>query len=304
MRIRVPGTLLLLWFGAIAASLPGACRLPGDPQARAAAAAEDRTGVVATVLARQLANLGAIKSIVVDGQDVRSEPGKSGSDSQVTREKWTVSGERFRVEYIHQTRAFDGIRHYTLDAKDGTVFAARTSASSPPMWANPIMAVYGFAVRKGGELTLPYLQRPSTWEKLARTVQSVRDATMMGHPGVVIEFYGPTQYGMWRNQVFFASDMDYFPLQQTARLLVDGEGEGTHKVVSVKEFTGEHGTFRIPTRVEGTGLAPDGKVSEQWHQVLDPATLQVNKPIPDDVFRLSAPGVWYVDSDTDLAVMP
>ena len=159
MRIRVPGTLLLLWFGAIAASLPGACRLPGDPQARAAAAAEDRTGVVATVLARQLANLGAIKSIVVDGQDVRSEPGSLGPIARLPREV-TVPRALSRVTSIKPGRMVSGT---TPDAKDATVFAARTSAS-PPMWANPIMAVDGFAVRKGGELTLPHLQRPSTGE--------------------------------------------------------------------------------------------------------------------------------------------
>ena len=58
------------------------------------------------------------------------------------------------------------------------------------------------------------------------------DATMMGHPGVVIEFYGPISME-WRTSVFRFGYGLLSP--QTARLLVDGEGEGTHKVVSVKD---------------------------------------------------------------------
>lgn len=260
------------------------------------------------VLLQQHANLTKITSLSFTAQsEMKPSPAQRESaakrlsyipDKLCGRLIFNASGLKFRSEVVTgegslgnartAVWAYDG-RHYQLLKGNKLVVGDFTNSRNPYGAANPLLVPFTFAFADGSPMTLSHLQAETTWSRLAATVTACKEAEVNNHSGIELTM------NIRRAQseesetyvVFFAEDLDYFPLRWKA----PGPAAGGTTVLDVKstEIVGEDADrIVIPVETSSVAYAADGTILQSINRRIDVDSLQVNSPLRDALFAIQA----------------
>lgn len=274
---------------------------------------------VKAILAQLQASLSKVQTLKFSSRlDIQLSPERQakirarvGSSPSVLSNKlvYLSKGARYRAEVSLSEGqppvilAYDGTCYQML--RDSVLSIGKTNTQGPNLYGttHPIIRAFSFAFCADDMRSIPKLQAAETWSRLADTALTSEDAEMFGHSGVKVTFSrtAPCSNAPVTYEVFFASDLNYFPLFWS---LVYADGHRSEsRVLSTKSFDQDGTTVIIPTRIAASEST--NSISESSILEIDIATLKVNEPVDDSVFIIDRSTVEHiVDSDTGLALEP
>jgi len=197
---------------------------------------------------------------------------RTGYRSDVTQVD-PISGETMAF-----TRASNGEIFQSTDAVERPVLhvtRTQTWSGGPYGSMHPLVSAFAFALPSDQDHSLAVLGEPELWSKVESTVVSFQNRQRSGHQGVQVGFDGQ---GAEHHDVFFAKDLDYFPVWWSATR--EGGGRSEMSVAVAAYCDTPQGRVIFPTRLEFADYLPSGERAQHGSLQVDDRTLTVNFTLP------------------------
>ena len=188
--------------------------------------------------------------------------------------------------------AFNGDIYQELNPDMSTLNISRTKLLAPYMGMEIITTSYLFAIPPGpgSEFSIDALREDKIWQNLKNTARYRSKQKIMGHQCVVIEIPHPAPPGAEAEAkevvhvVAFAEDLDYFPVQYDSEVngIVVSKWELNKYVINI---VGES-KFIIPLSLKGVAFNLDGEIRKVTTFAVEPKSVEINKPIPEEIFTI------------------
>lgn len=266
-----------------------------------------------TILARMHAAAGRLKSLQYKSRQVMTQY-KDAERASSTKTAMTFAiqeGGKYYVEIdlrtdrpgavsVRQKEAFDG-KFYRAFTPGADVLERTTQTPRSLPQPTPEILPYLFVLDPADQHPdYATLLSSANWETLA-TGASVQGRKKVGnHECDLLKISKTVIKETWTYTICVARDLDYYPLacEGTRRGLRASLEVKTHQVVETPD-----GPVVIPTHIQIQDFQEPSTLASVTVITVDPASLQVNQPIPDSLFTLedSLPRI-VVDGDTSRSV--
>jgi len=197
------------------------------------------------------------------------------------------------------TYAYDGTRYQQLEGNK-TIWVQRASP-----WPNLyrvwtlVTAPFGFAFDKQDVIAFSALKNPGKWSALLPEVISVEDqVNMLGHKGCRVKFKKP-QNGKYlaTYTVFFAEDLDYFPIHTRIDYL-EPKDDAPRAELTVTQTVRTPEGIVFPAAVQIVDYYKADTRQAVTTITLDTDSLKINRAIPGERFTIpKTEGVRVYDAD-------
>lgn len=236
----------------------------------------------------------------------------ASKNEYVNRMKFAEQTGNYRSEVTMETpddgppgtrislRAGDKYQFFDPHAKLLTL-SSRPRLKNTSIDINPLLALFSFAYTGNSYVVVSTFRDPQTWENVRKLAKWQGFETLQGHRCAVISFEVRTHGMSMINKTYFAEDLGYYPVHiesRTAEGTIVGQTTGS----KFQQYHTEDGTIFIPTHVSILGHDRKGKHFQTIGINVDANSLQINHPIPDELFEIPPS---YADSifDADIGLM-
>ena len=272
---------IILGIGALLATAPAWWWLRADEPTGAQEAQ--------TVLKYQASYFQKLSSLYVEATTT-SEPCETSADAEASRMQILTSGERYRA--VHDffdettkrrsiiTTAFDGTSYQMMhDRRILEIYEARNAFPYGAGALHPFTTLFMFAYTTPDDFSFARLQRDTTWNSLVPTVKHCERSSIGDRQAFRIQLRPPGLLGLGTNEfdLFFASDLDYLPLQWSLTTAAGTKAECA--VTKVKSFDTALGAIQVPIRIETTESADTLDLDQSTCVQIDAKTVRINAPV-------------------------
>lgn len=251
------------------------------------------------------------------------EQASSENDIATISLQFQLSGDKYHRSVVERGAkgeakvvmiySFDGKLHQFLSQTDPEqpgilVLSSKPLSRDDTARFDPILELFSFAFTPDelafSATDFKKLKDKERWEKLADAITNCEEKEMMGHKGIELTIVRQkTRVGegestfYWEESfdVFFASDLAYFPLYVLRKTQVSFSKEGKEvqsemrkeiRATEVKSIAKSIGDVFFPIKEEIITKDKDGKVIGESTVEMDSQSLKINEPIEDDIFTI------------------
>ncbi len=213
------------------------------------------------------------------------------------------------AEYQFQREfAFNGYIYQELNPYQSSLNITRKRSLVPYGIMEIITTSYLFAIQPGpnSEFSLETLRKDTVWQNVKSIARYHSQQEIMGHQCVVLRIpYSVVPPGATKRElvqvVAFAEDLNWFPVRFESEVdgIIASRWELTKYVVN---RVGDS-KFVMPLSLKGIAFNSDGEIWKSTTLVVKPESVEINKPIPEEIFTIDfslAETVWDNDAQVFL----
>lgn len=266
---------------------------------------------------KHLTNISSIRysSTLKTVETIQSEDGQENSlKVELIGQTFVYDGGKYRTSLLSSPNspdcqlwlemAFNGHLYQELNPAQSSLNVTRKKPAVSYGVLEILTTSYLFAIKPdpNRKFSLEALKQNSVWQSVKKNSTIYSQEEVMGHPCVVIKI----SYSIIQDQtgeefklvhlVVFAKDMNWFPILY--------ESEVNSVIASrweLNEYVTKHvgdSEIIMPLSLKGFALNPDGEIIKTTTLVVQPESVEINKPIPEEIFTISTSKVEiYRDND-------
>jgi len=191
---------------------------------------------------------------------------------------------------IRREMAFNGHIYQELNLPQSSLNITRKRSLVPYGVLEIITTSYLFAIQPdpNTEFSLETLRQDEVWQNVKNTARYHSQQKIMGHPCVVMRIPHRVPLGAAEREfvqvVAFAEDLNWFPVRFESE--VDGIIAARWELSKYLVNHVGDSKFVMPLSLKGIAFNPEGEIWKTTTLVVKPASVEINKPIPEEIFTI------------------
>lgn len=190
----------------------------------------------------------------------------------------------------YREMAFNGHIYQELNSAQSSLNITRKRSLVPYGVMEIITTSYLFAIQPdpNSEFSLETLRQDKVWQNVKNIARYHSQQEIMGHRCVVLRIPYPIPLGATERElvqvVAFAEDLNWFPVRFESEVdgIIATRWELSKYVVN---HVGDS-KFVMPLSLKGIAFNPDGEIWKSTTLVVKPESVEINKPIPEEIFTI------------------